>query len=83
MHSIQLNKHDNGLQARSSRGSSLLFIGSDCGVHFVQRSMTRLLSTVKSATKRKWRRLMIVVKAGNALNILNKVDACSWWVGRV
>ena len=45
-HSIQFNNHDNCLMARSSRGSSLLYIGSNCGVHFVQRSTTRLLSTV-------------------------------------
>jgi hypothetical protein len=48
-HSIHFNNHDNCLQARSSCGSSLLTIGSDCGVHFVQRSTTRLLSTVKSS----------------------------------
>ncbi len=52
-HSIYFNNLDNCLQARSSYGSSLLTIGSDCGVHFVQRSTTRLLSTVKSAVKRK------------------------------
>jgi hypothetical protein len=82
-HSIQFNKHDNCLQARSSRGSSLLCIGSNYGVHFVQRSMTRLLSIVKSVVKRKRGRSTSVVKAGNATNILNKVDANSWWVGRV
>jgi hypothetical protein len=61
----------------------LLTIGSDCGMHFVQRSTTKLLSTVKSVAKRKKRFSMIDVKAGNATNILNVVDSSSWWVGRV
>ena len=49
--SIQFNNHANCLQARSSCLSSLLSIGSDFGVHFVQRSTTRLLSTIKSVAK--------------------------------
>jgi hypothetical protein len=52
-HSIQFNNHDNCLQARSSCGSSLLSIGSHGGVHFVQLSTTRVLSTVKSVVKQK------------------------------
>jgi hypothetical protein len=52
-HSIQFNNHDNCLQSGSSSRSSLLCIGSECGVHFVQRSTTRLLSTVRPATKKK------------------------------
>jgi hypothetical protein len=82
-HSIHFNNHDNCLQTRSSCGSSLLTIGSDCGVHFVQRSTTWLLSTVKSAVKRKRGFSMTDVKVGNATNILNGVDSSSWWVGRV
>jgi hypothetical protein len=52
-------------------------------VHFVQRSTTRLSSTVRSAVKRKRGRSSVVNKAGNATNILNEVDEGSWWVGRV
>ena len=78
-----VDNHDNCLQARSSCRSSLLYIGSNSWVHSVQQSMTRLLSTLKFAAKKKRGCSMIVVKAGNATNILNKVDANSWWVGRV
>ena len=63
--------------------NSMLTIGSDCGVHFVQRSTTRLLSTVKSAPKRKEGLSMTDVKAGNTTNILNGVDSSSLWVGKV
>ena len=52
-------------------------------MHFVQRSTTRLSSTVRSVVKRKRGRSSIVNKAGNATNILNGVDEGSWWVGRV
>ena len=82
-HSIQFNNHDNCLQSGSSSGSSLLCIGSDCGVHFVQRSTTKLSSTVRSAAKRKKGRSSTANKAGNATNILSGVDEGSWWVGRV
>ena len=58
-------------------------IGFDCGVHFVQRSTTRLLSIVKSVAKRKRGHSLIVVKVGNATNILNRVDFSLWWVDRV
>ena len=52
-HSIEFNNHDNCMQAGLSSGSGLLSIGSDCAVHFVQRSTTRLSSTIRSAAKRK------------------------------
>ena len=71
-YSIQFNNHNNCLEARSDRG-----------VPFVQRSTTRLLSTVKSVAKRKRGRVITVVKAINATNILNGVDSSSWWVKRV
>ena len=50
-HSIQFNNEDNCLNTRSLCGSSLIPIGSDCGVHFVQRNTTTLLSSVKPAAK--------------------------------
>ena len=81
-HSIQFNNHDNCLQSGSSCRSSLLCIGSNCGVHFVQRSTTRLSSTVRSAAKRKRGHSSVANKAGNATNTLNGVDEGSWWVGR-
>ena len=80
--SIQFNNHDNCLQARSSCGSNLLSIGFNCGVHFVQRNITRLLWIIKSVAKQKRGCSMIVIRARNVTNILNGVDASSWWVGR-
>ena len=82
-HSIQFNNHDNCLQARSSSESRSLCIKSDCGVHFVQQSTRLLLSTTNFTAKQKRGYSTTNVKAGNATNILNKVDINSWWVGRV
>ena len=82
-HSIQINNHDNCLHSRSSCGSSFICIGSVCGVHFVQQSTTKLLSTIKYVAKQKSEHSRIIVKVGSAINILNGVDTSSWWVGRV
>lgn len=82
-HSIAFNNHDNCVDASLSAGTGLLCIGSDCGVHFVQRSTTRLSSSVKSAAKRKRGRTSAAGKVGTATNILSAVDEGKWWVGRV
>jgi len=81
--SIKFNNHDNCVQASLSSGTSLLCVGSDYGVHFVQRSMTRLSSTVRFAAKRKRGRLPNASSVGSATNILHIVDEGAWWVGRV
>ena len=47
------------------------------------RAQQKLLSTVKSAAKRKNGRSKTTVKVENATNILNRVDFSSWQVGRV
>ena len=52
-------------------------------MHFVQRSTTRLSSTVRFAAKRKKGRSCVANTAGNATNIMNGVYEGSWWVGRV
>jgi hypothetical protein len=82
-HTIQFNNHDNCMKSGLSSGTGLLCIGSDCGVHFVQRSTTRLSSTVRSAAKRKRGRPSSASASGTATNILNAVDEGAWWVGRV
>jgi hypothetical protein len=48
----------------------------NCGVHFVQWSTPRLLSTVKSVANQKRGPSIIVVKARHVTNMLNEVDAC-------
>ena len=82
-HSIEFNNHDNCMQAGSSSSTGLLCIGSDCGVHFVQRSTTRISSIVKSAAKHKRGRPPSAPTPSTATNILNAVDEAAWWVGRV
>ena len=74
--------HDNCLQASSSSGSGLLSIGSDCAVHFVQRSTTRLSSTVRSAAKRK-RGPPSNPSRLTPTNCLRAVDEGVCWLGRV
>ena len=81
-HSAQFNNHDNCLQASSSSGSGLLSIGSDCAVHFVQRSTTRLSSTVRSAAKRK-RGPPSNPSRLTPTNCLRAVDEGVCWLGRV
>ena len=82
-HTIQFNNHDNCMQSGLSLGTGLLCIGSNCGVHFVQRITTRLSSTVRFAAKRKRGRPSSASASGTATNILNAVDEGPWWMGRV
>jgi len=72
--SIKFNNHDNCVRAGLSSGTGLLCLGSDCGVHFIQRNTTRLSSTVRSAAKRKRGRATSASRDGNATNVLNAVD---------
>ena len=60
----------------------MLSNGSDCAVHFVQRSTTRLSSIVKSAAKRKRGRPSNVSRL-TATNVLHAVDEGACWLGRV
>jgi hypothetical protein len=46
-------------------------------VHFVQRRTNEAIVNYKKE------RSTIDVKVGNVTNILNEVDATSWWIGRV
>lgn len=77
-HNIAFNNHDNCMETGLSAGTSLLCIGSNYGVHFIQRSTTRLSSTVKSAAKRKRGRPSNAGKIGTATNILSAVDEGAW-----
>lgn len=81
-HSSEFNNHDNCMQVGLSLGAGLLSIGSDCAVHFVQRSTTCLSSTVRSAVKRKRGRPSNISRL-TATNVLNAVDEGVCWLGRV
>ena len=88
--SIFFNNSDDYVTATSSSTSMLLGLGSDCGVYFVQRSTTRLSSTVKSVVRRKRRRPGKETpkrgrpqKDASPTNILEGVDEGRWWIGRV
>ena len=82
-HSIEFNNHNNCMRVGLSSSTGLLCIGSDCGVYFVQRSTTRISSTVKFVAKRKRDRPPSAPAPRTATNILNAVDEAAWWVGRV
>lgn len=78
--SIYFNNSDDYISASSSTETMLLGLGMDCEVYFMQRSTTRISSSVKTAVRRSRGRPS---KSMQPTCVLNGVDQGTWCIGRV
>ena len=77
--SVYFNNADDYLSAANSSTTTLLGLGSDCGVLFVQSATLNQSSTVQAAKKRN----RSCGQLGSPTTVSDGADVGTWWLGRV